>query len=73
VVEEKVRAWRERPLSSEYYAIYLDGTFLSVRRGQAAKEPVYLTLGRLRARWGLAYPKIVGRWEAKAYALFYVI
>jgi putative transposase len=47
VVEEKVRAWRERPLSSEYYAIYLDGTFLSVRRGQAAKEPVYLALGIL--------------------------
>ena len=45
VVEEEVREWRNRPLAREYYAIYLDGTFLSVRRGKAAKEPVYLALG----------------------------
>ena len=45
VVEEEVREWRNRPLAREYYAVYLDGTFLSVRRGKAAKEPVYLALG----------------------------
>ena len=45
VVEEEVREWRNRPLAREYYAIYLDGTFLSVRRGKTAKEPVYLALG----------------------------
>ena len=45
MVEEEVKEWRNRPLAREYYAIYLDGTFLSVRRGKAAKEPVYLALG----------------------------
>ncbi|MBC7221886.1 transposase [Candidatus Bipolaricaulota bacterium] len=47
VVEEEVKAWRERPLNPEYYAIFLDGTFLHIRRGQTAKEPVYLALGIL--------------------------
>jgi len=45
VVEEEVREWQNRPLAQEYYAIYLDGSFLSVRRRKAAKEPVYLALG----------------------------
>ena len=36
---------RERPLSVEYYAVFLDGTFLSIRRGKTAKEPVYVALG----------------------------
>jgi len=45
VVEEEVEAWRRRPLEREYYAVYLDCTFLSVRRGKAAKEPVYVALG----------------------------
>ena len=45
MVEEEVREWQNRPLAREYYAIYLDGSFLSVRRRKAAKEPVYLALG----------------------------
>jgi putative transposase len=45
VTEEKVNAWRERSLSEEYYAVFLDGTFLSIRRGKTAKEPVYIALG----------------------------
>jgi len=45
VVEEEVKEWRNRPLDEEYYAIYLDCTFLCVRRGKAAKEPVYVALG----------------------------
>lgn len=45
VTQEKLEAWRERPLSEEYYAVFLDGTFLSVRRGKTAKEPVYMALG----------------------------
>ena len=45
VVEEEVKEWRNRPLEKEYYAIYLDCTFLCVRRGKAAKEPVYVALG----------------------------
>ena len=44
-VEEKVRAWRTRPLDEEHYAVFLDGTFLSIRRGGSAKEPVDLALG----------------------------
>jgi len=45
VVEEEVKAWRERPLEEEYYAVFLDGTFLSIRRGKTAKESVYIALG----------------------------
>jgi putative transposase len=45
VVEEEVKEWKSRPLSQAYYAIYLDCTFLAVRRGKAAKEPVYVALG----------------------------
>ena len=45
VVEEEVRAWRERPLGEEYYAAFLDGTFLSIRCGKTGKEPVYIALG----------------------------
>lgn len=45
VVEEEVRTWRECPLSKEYYAVFLDETFLSIRRGKSAKEPVYIALG----------------------------
>ncbi len=47
VVEEEVKGWRERPLHREYYAIYLDAIFLSIRRGKSGKEPVYLALGIL--------------------------
>ena len=45
VTAEEVNACRERPLSEEYYAVFLDGTFLSVRRGKTTKEPVYMALG----------------------------
>lgn len=38
VVEEEVEAWRNRPLDEEYYTVYLDSTFLSIRRGKTAKE-----------------------------------
>ncbi|MCS7240931.1 MAG: transposase [Candidatus Bipolaricaulota bacterium] len=36
VVEEK--AWRERPLDEEYYAVFLDSTFLTVGRGKALRN-----------------------------------
>ncbi|MEN3009814.1 MAG: transposase [Candidatus Bipolaricaulaceae bacterium] len=45
VVEEEVQAWQERPLDEEYYAVFLDSTVLSIRRGRSAKEPVYIALG----------------------------
>ena len=41
----EVQAWRNRPLDEEYYVIYLDSTFVSIRRGKTAKEPVYVALG----------------------------
>jgi len=40
-----VKAWLERPLGEEYYGVFLDRTFLSIRRGKTAKEPVYMALG----------------------------
>jgi hypothetical protein len=39
VTEEEVKAWRERPLSEEYYTVFLDGTFLSIRRGKTQRNP----------------------------------
>ena len=44
-MEEEVKEWRNRPLERQYYAIYLDCTFVSIRRGESAKEPVYVALG----------------------------
>ncbi|MBC7318285.1 transposase [Candidatus Bipolaricaulota bacterium] len=34
VAEDQVKLFRERPLAEEFYAVFLDGTFLSVRRGK---------------------------------------
>jgi transposase-like protein len=45
VTEEEIKAWKERALSEEYFAVFLDGTLLSVRRNGVEKEPVYLALG----------------------------
>lgn len=42
---KRLEPWWERPLSGEHHVIYLDGAFLSVRRGKGAKEPVYPALG----------------------------
>jgi len=39
VTQEQVRAWQERPLSTEYYAVFLDRTFLPIRRGRTVKDP----------------------------------
>ena len=45
IAVEKIEAWRKRKLSEDYFAIYLDATYLSVRRGEVEKEPVYVALG----------------------------
>lgn len=42
---EEVDKWRERELDKQYYVVYLDATFVSLRRGQVSKEPVYIALG----------------------------
>ena len=44
-VEGEVRAWRERPLYEEYYAVFLGEPLLSIRRRKTGKEPVYIALG----------------------------
>ena len=44
-MEEEVQAWREYPLDEVYYAVFLYSTFLYIRRGRTAKEPVYIALG----------------------------
>ncbi len=45
IATEKIEAWRKRKLSESYFAIYLDATYISVRRGEVDKEPVYVVLG----------------------------
>uniref|UniRef100_A0A7C4NSL0 Mutator family transposase n=1 Tax=Thermodesulfobacterium geofontis TaxID=1295609 RepID=A0A7C4NSL0_9BACT len=45
VAKEEVKAWRGRPFSEEYFVIFLDGSFLFIRRIGVEKEPVYLALG----------------------------
>jgi len=45
VATKKIEAWRKRKLSESYFAIYLDATYISVRRGEVDKEPVYVALG----------------------------
>jgi len=42
---EQVKAWHERPLREEYYGVFPDGTFVSIRRGKTSKELVYVALG----------------------------
>ncbi|BAT71785.1 transposase IS654 family [Thermosulfidibacter takaii ABI70S6] len=45
VAKETIEAWRNRRLLEEYYAIYIDATFLNITRGYTSKEPVYVVLG----------------------------
>jgi len=60
VAEEEIESWRGRRISEEYFALYLDATFLAVRRGSVAREPVYLALG-IR---GDGSREIVGFWSS---------
>ena len=40
-----VESFRKRPLKKEYAIIYLDGTYMSLRRDTVAKECVHIALG----------------------------
>lgn len=42
---EQVEAFNKRMLSARYVCIYLDATFISVRRETVSKEAVYLAVG----------------------------
>lgn len=50
VTEEEIERWRNRPLEETYLFIFVDATFLSIRRGTTAKEPVYVVMG-IREDW----------------------
>ena len=38
VLEEEIEVWRKRPLRQYYPVLYIDATFLPVRRGKVEKE-----------------------------------
>ncbi|GAQ19844.1 transposase [Oceanobacillus picturae] len=42
---EEVEAFRQRPLSNRYVCVYLDATFLPVKRDTVTKEAVYIAVG----------------------------
>ena len=43
--EEEIKAFKERKLDSKYFAIYLDGTYIPIRRKTIEKECVIVALG----------------------------
>ncbi len=43
VTEEEIEKWKNKPLEEIYPFIFVDATFLSIRRGTIAKEPVYVS------------------------------
>ncbi|MFB4166327.1 IS256 family transposase, partial [Alteribacillus sp. JSM 102045] len=45
IVMEDVEAWQNRPLQKRYSVLYLDGTYLKLRRDDVANEVVYLVIG----------------------------
>lgn len=45
ITQENVSAFHERRLKSHYSVLYLDGTYLPLRRGTVSKECVHIALG----------------------------
>jgi len=46
LIKDEARAWLTRPLTDNYWALYVDGTNFKVqRRGSVAKEPSLVVLG----------------------------
>ncbi len=45
VVDEQVHAFKQRPLAERYAVIYLDATYLPLRRDTVAKEAVHIAIG----------------------------
>ena len=45
VMTEQVDAFNKRPLSARYVCVYLDATYIPVRRETVSKEAVYLAVG----------------------------
>ena len=44
-VADQVKVFHERPLSERYVVVFMDATYLSVRRDSVAKEPLHVLLG----------------------------
>lgn len=42
---ENIEAWQQRPLQKRYSVLYLDGTYLKLRRDDVANEVVYIVIG----------------------------
>ena len=47
VAQETIDKWKNRPLMSEYAVIFLDATFVKLRRADVRSEPVYIAMGVL--------------------------
>lgn len=45
VAKEEIESWRKRKLEEEYTVIFFDSLFVSLKRKDVQKEPVYLLLG----------------------------
>ena len=44
-VENQVKEYHSRPISSRYVVVYCDATFLNVRRDSVAKEALHIIIG----------------------------
>ncbi|MEF3331729.1 IS256 family transposase [Oceanobacillus oncorhynchi] len=42
---ENIEEWQKRPLNKRYSVLYLDGTYLKLRRDDVANEVVYIVIG----------------------------
>ena len=47
VAQGVIDKWKNRPLEKHYTAIFLDATFVKLRRGDVRSEPVYVAIGVL--------------------------
>lgn len=56
VVAEDIESWQQCELQKCYSVVYLDGTYLQLRRGDVANEVVYLVVGVTEA----GYREILG-------------
>jgi putative transposase len=45
ITTQEIEKWRNRQVKEQYFALYVDATFLNIRRGSVEKEPVYVVVG----------------------------
>ena len=44
-MSEQVEAFQHHPLASRYVCVYLDATYIALKRDAVAKEAVYIAVG----------------------------